>query len=69
MAAAGPCLVHAYGRARGVEAALLTRAVLAGELAVLVASWPRFARYDTAAAIDRVHQRVHRLARDWRTSR
>lgn len=62
-------VVHAYSRARGVDVGTLARAVLAGELAVLVASWPHFARYNTAEAVDRVHQRVRRLARDWRTSR
>jgi hypothetical protein len=58
-------LVHAYAATRHVDETRLASAVLAAELAILLASWPHFARCNTPAAVGRVHRRVHLLARAW----
>lgn len=60
-------LVAAYVRAAGgrAEPEVLRRAVVAAELAVLVASWPHFAAVNTPQGVDRVHQRVADLAALW----
>lgn len=54
-----------YAARRGLPGPTVRRAVHAVELAVLVVSWPAFARFHGAAALGRVRRRAAELAAAW----
>lgn len=58
-------MVSEYAALRGLVAAQVSVAVTAVELATFLLVWPHYARFNTAAAITRVHDRVEALARTW----
>lgn len=58
-------MVSDYAALRGLAAAQVSVAVTAVELATFLLVWPAYARFNTAAAITRVHDRVEALARTW----
>ncbi|HEX3588785.1 MAG TPA: aminoglycoside phosphotransferase family protein [Pseudonocardiaceae bacterium] len=64
-----PDLVDAYARRRGCDAAVVRRAVLAEELAILLYLWPPFAKFHTDAAIGRVRERLRTLVARWQVDR
>jgi hypothetical protein len=64
-----PALLDAYLHARPVDRAVLTRAVLAEELATFLCLWPPYAPYNSAAGVARVVDRTRELTRNFALNR
>lgn len=58
-------MIIGYADHRGIDVDAFAHAVLAAELSILIFGWPEYARYNSAAGVDRIRRRTYELARRW----